>query len=97
MAHFAKIENGKVVTCVVVRNEDCAGGSLPESEDAGKAFLAGLGFSGEWVQTSYNKNFRGQFAGIGMNWDGTKFYPDAPGGDYELQPDGTWEPTTPDP
>ena len=28
---------------------------------------------GFWVQTSYNNNFRGRFAGAGDIWDGTNF------------------------
>lgn len=91
MAHFAKIENDKVVNVIVVSNEDCAGGDLPDSETAGQAFIASLGLDGTWVQTSYNKSFRGQYAGIGMNWNGAVFYPDAPFASWVLQDDGTWE------
>ncbi len=54
MAHFAKIENGIVTQVIVVANELCNGGEFPESEMAGQAFIASLGLSGEWKQTSYN-------------------------------------------
>ncbi len=60
MAHFAKIENGIVTNVVVVDNEH---------EDNGEAYLNSLGLDGQWVQTSYNNNFRGKFAGIGDTYD----------------------------
>jgi hypothetical protein len=69
MAHFAKIENGVVREVIVVGNDDCGGGDFPESEAAGQAFIASLGLSGEWRQTSYNANFRGKYAGIGDTYD----------------------------
>ena len=69
MAHFAKIENGAVVCVNVVNNSDCGGGNFPESEPVGQAFLASLGLEGQWLQTSYNANFRGAYAGIGFTYD----------------------------
>ena len=69
MAHFAKIENGIVREVIVVGNDDCAGGDFPESEAAGQAFIASIGLSGEWRQTSYNNNFRSKYAGIGDIYD----------------------------
>jgi hypothetical protein len=73
MAHFAQVENGVVRQVIVVSNDDCAGGDLPESEPAGQAFLANIGLEGHWVQTSYHANFRGKYAGIGDLWNGTDF------------------------
>jgi len=63
MAHFAKIENGIVREVIVVSNDDAP------TEAAGQAFIASLGLSGEWRQTSYNHNFRGKYAGIGDTYD----------------------------
>lgn len=63
MAHFALVENGIVKEVIVVSNDDCGGGNFPESEPVGQAFLASLGFAGEWKQTSYSGSFRGRFAG----------------------------------
>ena len=60
MAHFAKIENGIVTNVLVVDNEH---------EANGQEFLNSLGLEGTWVQTSYNANFRGKFAGIGDTYD----------------------------
>lgn len=82
MAHFAKVNTqGIVERVIVVSNDDCAGGDLPESEPAGQAFLASIGLEGHWVQTSYHANFRGKYAGIGDLWNGTDFV--TPGGDDE--------------
>ena len=69
MAHFARIVNGTVGQVIVVNNADCGGGDFPESEAAGQAFIASIGLSGEWRQTSYNGNFRGKYAGIGDTYD----------------------------
>jgi hypothetical protein len=69
MAHFAKIENQIVTEVIVISNSSIDGGNFPESEPIGQAFIASLGFTGEWLQTSYHANFRGEYAGIGY-----KFY-----------------------
>jgi hypothetical protein len=73
MAHFAKVENGIVSQVIVVSNDDCGGGDFPTSEPVGQAFIASIGLTGEWLQTSYHANFRGKYAGIGDIWDGTNF------------------------
>lgn len=75
MAHFAKIENGVVTNVIVVNNETLNNLEFPESEPIGQEFIASLGFDGEWLQTSYNGNFRNAYAGLGMSWDGTNFIP----------------------
>ena len=69
MAHFAQVTDGKVQQVVVVSNDDCGGGDFPTSEPVGQAFIASLGLTGEWRQTSYNSNFRGTYAGIGFIYD----------------------------
>lgn len=60
MAHFANIENGVVTQVVVVDNEH---------ETYGEQYLNDLGLTGQWVQTSYNNNFRGKYAAIGDSYD----------------------------
>lgn len=97
MAHFAKIENGKVTNVIVVKNEDCGGGEFPSSEPIGQAFIESLDFNGEWIQTSYNSNFRGNFAGIGMTWDGSVFHGPSPFPSWVLNESGQWNPPTPKP
>ena len=70
MAHFAKVENGIVREVIVISNSDCGGGEFPESEPIGQAFIADvLKYAGEWLQTSYNGNFRNCYASIGYNYD----------------------------
>lgn len=60
MAHFAEIDENKIVLrVVVVDNADEANGAEMLSEALG----------GTWIQTSYNANFRGKFAGIGDSYD----------------------------
>ena len=63
MAHFAKIKNGTVAEVIVIGNEQAP------TEAEGKAFIASCGLDGEWVQTSYNANFRNKFAAIGDTYD----------------------------
>lgn len=70
MAHFVKVEEDGIITqAIVVANEDCGGGEFPFSEPMGQVFLANIGLEGTWKQTSYNGNFRGRYAGIGMKYD----------------------------
>jgi hypothetical protein len=46
---------------------------FPDTEPLGQQVLAESGFKGTWLQTSYNANFRGKYAGVGDQWDGTNF------------------------
>ena len=69
MAHFAQVTNNKVIEVIVVSNNDCDNLPFPESEPVGQAFIASLGIPGDWLQTSYNGNFRGTYAGIVYTFD----------------------------
>lgn len=62
MAHFAEIDStNKVLRILVVDNSQ---------EHRGQEFLAvDCGLGGTWIQTSYNANFRGKYAGIGDVYD----------------------------
>lgn len=62
MAHFAEIDsNGIVLRVLVVDNSQ---------EHRGQEFLAqDLGLGGTWIQTSYNANIRGKYAGVGDRYD----------------------------
>jgi len=71
MAHFAQVQDGIVRNVIVVNNSDCGGGDFPDSEPIGQDFIASIGIDGDWLQTSYNNNFRGQYAGQGMTYDPT--------------------------
>ena len=59
MSHFAKINENNIVTEVIVAEKN-----FINSGKVGDEFL--------WVQTSYNNNFRKQFAGIGYTYDKVK-------------------------
>lgn len=69
MAHFAELdETNTVIQVIVVHNNELIDENGTESEQKGKDFCTGL-FGGVWVQTSYNNNFRGIYAGIGYKYD----------------------------
>ena len=67
MAHFAQIENGIVTQVISVANEELLENGV-ENEAKGVAFCVNL-FGGEWKQTSWNANFRKNYAGIGYTYD----------------------------
>jgi hypothetical protein len=70
MAHFARVENNVVREVIVINNEVLENKPFPESEAIGIAFCKSLyGADTEWLQTSYNANFRGSYAGSGMIYD----------------------------
>ena len=70
MAHFAKMEDNIVREVIVVDNEVVENKPFPESEAIGIAFCKSLfGEDTEWLQTSYNGNFRGKYAGGGDTYD----------------------------
>lgn len=74
MAHFAKIEQRRVVEVLVVNNVVMQDEMGTEQESIGVQFCKDtFGADTEWVQTSYNGNFRGKYAGVGDLWDGTNF------------------------
>jgi hypothetical protein len=74
MAHFAKINDENIVDeVIVVNNEVLENKEFPESEPIGISFCKSLyGEDTTWIQTSYNDNFRGRFAGPGFYWDEEK-------------------------
>jgi hypothetical protein len=71
MAHFAQITNNEVTEVIVIANSDIDNLPFPASETVGQTYIASIGISGEWLQTSYNGNFRGSYAGIGYAYDET--------------------------
>jgi hypothetical protein len=56
MSHFAEIDNDNIVQRVIVAEQD-----FINSGSVGDSF--------RWVQTSYNNNFRKNYAGIGYTYD----------------------------
>jgi hypothetical protein len=71
MAHFARLdEDNTVINVITVNNAELLDASGIESEAKGIEFCKSLfGQDTAWVQTSYNKNFRHRFAGIGCTYD----------------------------
>lgn len=68
MAHFAELQDNKVINVIVVSNNDVENKSFPESEAIGINYLNILLPGRTWKQTSYNNNFRFRYAGIGYEW-----------------------------
>jgi hypothetical protein len=70
MASFAKIGlNNKVIEVNSVHNDVLKDSNGVEQEAIGIDFLTKLTGWAIWKQTSYNANFRKNFAGIGYTYD----------------------------
>ena len=71
MAHFAQLDENYLVTqVIVVNNATIENLPFPESDPVGVAFCQSLfGENTIWKQTSYNANFRKNYAGIGFTYD----------------------------
>lgn len=70
MAHFAELdENNIVIQVIVIDNNDCLDENGQESEAKGIEFCQNLLGGNKWIQTSYNHNFRGLYAGVGYKYD----------------------------
>jgi len=100
MAHFAEIGlNNKVLRVIVVHNNELLDENGVEQEQLGADFCRGL-FGGTWVQTSYNGNFRKNFAGAGFTYDSERdaFIPPKPFDSWVLDEDTcTWTAPVPMP
>ena len=92
MAHFAEINENNIVQRVLVVDN--------EQEHRGEEFLANdLGLGGRWIQTSYNGNFRKQYAGVGYYYDEIKdiFVQPQPYPSWVLDENAQWQAPTPYP
>ena len=102
MAHFAQLDEAGVVTqVIVVHNNELLDENGVESEAKGIAFCQSLfGANTRWLQTSYNGNFRKNYAGIGYSYDTSRdaFIPPKPFSSWVLN-DQTcmWEAPNPYP
>jgi hypothetical protein len=86
MAHFAKIDENNIVEEVLVVDNSL--------EHKGQEFLADeLGLGGRWIQTSYNGNFRKQYAGVGYYYDEAKdiFVSPQPFPSWTLDENNDWK------
>ena len=101
MAHFAELESKTdptgftsdthlVVKRVVVVGNDC----VPSDETvAGETWCVNFFGGGTWKQTSYNHNFRKQYAGIGYvyNESKNKFLTPQPYASWTLDGSDDWQ------
>ena len=76
MAHFAELNSSnEVLQVIVISNTDVDANGGDQSAEA-ETFVATIvpyGTGGvAWKQTSYNNNFRKQYAGIGYSYDSSK-------------------------
>jgi|TARA_R100001530_G_scaffold37706_1_gene29279 hypothetical protein len=73
MAHYAKIGKGNIVTKVHVLNNEVLMKDGVENEQQGVEFLQNLHKNRDlYIQTSYNGNFRKNYAGVGYKYDQAK-------------------------
>jgi len=76
MAHFAELNSSNEVLRVVVISNDDVEANGGELSTEAETFVASIVPHSEdgtaWKQTSYNSNFRKQYAGIGDTFDSSK-------------------------
>ena len=99
MAHFCKLGVGNIVEEVhVVKNEVITDNTGNEQEQLGVDFLNNLyGTRDVWKQTSYNGNFRKNYAGKGYTYDQERdaFIPPKPFNSWTLNEETClWEAPT---
>lgn len=98
MAHFAELDsNNKVLRVVVACNQDIANNGGEQSKQAEEHFKIKNPLSENgvrWIQTSYNNNFRKQYAGIGFIYDQIKdkFISPKPFTSWSLDINDDWKP-----
>ena len=97
MAHFAELNSSnEVLRVIVVSNEDVNANGGDQHADA-ETFVTTIvphstgGVA--WKQTSYNNNFRKQYAGIGYTYDSSKdiFIADKTYDSWSLNSSDDWE------
>jgi hypothetical protein len=85
MAHYAKVNNDGIVEEVLVADPD---------------YISTLDESFRWIQTSYNSNFRKNYAGIGYTYDRVRdafIPPKVLASSKFVEETCVWEPHTPYP
>ena len=97
MAHFAELNgSNQVVRVVVVGNDvETANGPLGENDMHvdGETWCQNFFKGGTWKQTSYNHNFRKQYAGKGHTFDSAKdkFISPQPYASWVLDGNDEWQ------
>tara|TARA_R110000765_G_scaffold266724_1_gene365995 strand:- start:649 stop:1086 length:438 start_codon:yes stop_codon:yes gene_type:complete len=98
MAHFAELDSNNIVLRVVVVGNDIAtGDGFLDDNDMhvdGETWCVNFFKGGTWKQTSYNHNFRKQYAGKGYTFDSAKdkFLSPQPFTSWELNANDDWTP-----
>jgi hypothetical protein len=100
MAHFAELNSdNKVLRVIVVNNNELLINGI-ENEQKGIDFCKSLfGSNTNWIQTSYNNNFRKQYAGIDYTYDPikNKFIKPQPFSSWSLDANDDWQAPIPYP
>ena len=97
MAHFAELNSSnEVLRVIVVSNDDvdANGGDLHADAETFVASIVPHSTGGTaWKQTSYNNNFRKQYAGIGCTYDASKnkFISPKPYTSWSLDSNDDWK------
>ena len=93
MAHFAEIDENNIVLQVTVINNDDIMVNGEENEQKGIEVCKTIyPNSNRWVQTSYNRSFRKNHAGIGYSYDEQRdaFIPPKPYPSWVLNETTCW-------
>ena len=97
MAHFAELDSNNIVTRVIVVGNDVttAAGPLGDNDMHvdGETWCVNFFKGGTWKQTSYNNNFRKQYAGKGYTFDSAKdkFISPQPFASWALDGNDDWQ------
>ena len=97
MAHFAELNStNEVLRIVVISNDDvdANGGELSTEAETFVSTIVPYSENGTaWKQTSYNNNFRKQYAGIGNIYDVSKdkFISPQPYSSWSLDSNDDWQ------
>ena len=97
MAHFAELDSNNIVTRVVVVGNDVSTAAGPLGENDmhvdGETWCVNFFKGGNWKQTSYNSNFRKQYAGRGCSFDAAKdkFISPQPYASWTLDGNDDWQ------
>jgi len=97
MAHFAELDNSNKVKRVVVVGNDVTTAAGPlganDMHVDGETWCVNFFNGGNWKQTSYNNNFRKQYAGKGYTFDAAKnkFISPQPYASWALDENDDWQ------
>ena len=97
MAHFAELDSNNIVTRVVVVGNDVTTAAGPlgtnDMHVDGETQCVNFFKGGTWKQTSYNHNFRKQYAGKGYTFDSAKdkFITPQPFDSWALDGNDDWQ------